>query len=51
MNYTDFLDNRDDFAEKIKNELSQRSFETIEGMKKDMANEFLQNNEEDDESY
>lgn len=50
MNYTQHLDDKQQFADQIKSDLRDRAFEKLEDMKREMANEFLQQREEEDES-
>lgn len=46
MNYTDKIDDKEQFVDNIKQELRNRAFEKLDDMKREMANEFLQDREE-----
>jgi len=50
MNYSDYLEDKQDFTDFVKQKLNQNAFGELEKMKKDMANEFLSMNEDEDES-
>ena len=47
MNFTNYIENEEDFKDLVKSEIRNRAFEKIEDMKKEMANEFLQDKEEE----
>ena len=45
MNYTDKLDNKDDFVKEVQSDIRQRVFAQLDNMKKEMANDFLKSGE------
>jgi hypothetical protein len=48
MNFTDFIDDKDAFTQSVKDALAQKAFSELEELKKEMAMDFL-NRQENDE--
>ena len=46
MDFTNFLQNKQSFTQTIKDALTQRAYSELESLKKEMANDFL-NKEQD----
>ena len=47
MNFTDFLDNKDEFVRMVKDQMQQRAFSELEELKKEMSNDFMKEQEQD----
>jgi len=46
MDFTQYLQNKDQFVQSIKDELSKRTFNEVDELKKEMANDFLDQEQE-----
>ena len=49
MNYTDNLDNPEQFKADVKDALNQHSYQAVQDIKQEIANDFLMHQENDDE--
>ena len=47
MNFTDFLDNKDEFVQMVKDQMQQRAFSELEELKREMSNDFMKEQEQD----
>jgi len=45
--FTDYIDNEDDFKQSVKDQLTAVAFDRLEDMKREMANDFLTSEEEE----
>ena len=48
MNFTELLQNKQQFTQAVKDELSKRAFNQLELMKREMSNDFLKQEQEQD---
>lgn len=46
MDFTNFLPNKEEFSQAVKDEMSRRSLEQLEVLKQQMANDFLKQEQE-----
>lgn len=47
MDFVKLIQNKDEFTQAVKDQIASRVFDQLELMKKEMANDFLQNQEQD----
>lgn len=47
MNFTDFLDNKDEFVQQVKDQMQQRAFSELDVLKQQMAADFMKEQEQE----